>query len=100
MIEDFWSKGDDGRPMYTEDCGACGLCVDDPWDRQHTYRDEFIGQMIDLVEDFLTENADWFRYLDWYAVENDATDVILSGARYDKLHEKISALLTAWEINL
>lgn len=100
MNEGFWRYGDDGRPMYTDACGACGICTEEPWDKQHTYRDEFIGQIIDTVEDFLQENADHFRYLDWYAIENDPTEVIIHDHRYDLLYAAVSELLDTWEINL
>lgn len=100
MNEGFWRFGDDGRPMYTSECGACGACADNPWDKQNTYREEFIGQMIDIVEDFLQQNADYFRYLSWYDIENDPNEVILTEHRFDRLYHAFSDLLSGWGIEL
>lgn len=99
MNEGFWRFGDDGRPMYTEDCGACGICAGEPWNKQNTYREEFIGQMIDTVEDFLEHHSDYFRSVRWAGIE-DSDDVILSGQWFDELEQGFSDLLTAWAIDL
>lgn len=99
MNEGFWRFGDDGRPMYTEDCGACGLCAKEPWNKQNTYREEFIGQMIDTVEDFLERNSDYFHSIQWAGIEN-SDDVILSGHWFDTLEQDFSELLTAWAIDI
>lgn len=97
MHEDFWKNGDDGQPLC---CGSCDQCVGEPWETQNPDREEFIGQMIDTVENFLQQNADYFRYLDWYTIENnpDKDDVILFGRRFELLYREFSDLLDRWEI--
>lgn len=100
MTEGFWKYGDDGRPMYSEENGACGPGASEPWDRQHTYREEFIGQIIDMFEDFLDRNVRYFGSIDWAEMERDPSAVILRGDYFDELAESADNLLRQWEINV
>ena len=54
-------------------------------------RQEFIGQLIDTVEDFLTKNN-----LD--SLKGDEDNAIIKGSLYDELHKAFENLLTNWGI--
>lgn len=56
---------------------------------------EFIGQMIDIFEDFLEEKG---INIDNPEREDSENPAIIYGTDYDSLSERLETMLTAWGI--
>lgn len=60
-------------------------------------KEEFIGQIIDLFEDFLDEKN--VKISNSEAIENGEENVaIIYGGDYDALHDRIQGVLENWNI--
>lgn len=60
-------------------------------------KEEFIGQIIDLFEDFLDEKNVKISNLE--AVEDGEENIaIIYGGDYDTLHDQIQSVLENWDI--
>lgn len=60
-------------------------------------KEEFIGQIIDLFEDFLDEKN--VKISNPEAVENgEENAAIIYGSDYDTLHDQIQSVLENWNI--
>lgn len=60
-------------------------------------KEEFIGQIIDLFEDFLDEKN--VKISNPEAIENGEENIaIIYGGDYDTLHDQIQSVLENWDI--
>ena len=70
--------------------------------------EEFVGQIIDIFEDNITDrdiNAEWGDSEERKTIEiekcfldEDSDGVVFGGAEYDKVAEKIKDLLKNWKV--
>lgn len=59
-------------------------------------RMEFLGQIIDIFEDFLDEKGVWFENPE--REEEDDNLAIIYGSDYDELSNRLEDMMVAWNV--
>lgn len=57
-------------------------------------RMEFLGQIIDIFEDFLDEKGVWFENPE----REDDSPAIIYGSDYDELSNKLEDMMVVWNV--
>ena len=60
-------------------------------------RMEFLGQIIDIFEDFLDEKGVWFENPEREEEEDDNLAIIY-GSDYDELSNRLEDMMVAWNV--